>query len=431
MRILIISTFFPPLNSIASLRPYSWAKYWTLAGHDVTVLTVEQPLGNQVPLEAENPGYQVIAVPMPSFFHHLKQGYRDESNTQEKVTPPIWRRWAVKVFNWLRFSKGVFNACRMPDFTHLWVRPALKAVKECAPWDLVVSTAGPYTVHLVADALKKRGQADRWIADYRDTWSHNYIYPGLFPFNGIERMMERKLLSRADAVTTVSAPFAEEFRKQFGIDNVFTLANGFDPSDSSKVSSDPIFFRDGKVRIVHTGSLYLGKRDPTPLFDAINNLKRSSETAPLLEKLEVLFVGPRQANLQELITQKQVGPWVKLTGFVSRDEALRMQRDAHALLFLPWNDSQVDGVLTGKIFEYLFSKTPIVAVGAPFLDESQRLILEANAGVVCHNIPEIEDFLMKVLQEGRKVFSETKDEVLARYDRRSLAMQMLQLTEVC
>lgn len=35
MKILIVSYYFPPQNSIASLRPYSWAKWWRRAGHDV------------------------------------------------------------------------------------------------------------------------------------------------------------------------------------------------------------------------------------------------------------------------------------------------------------------------------------------------------------------------------------------------------------
>ena len=42
MKILIVSTYFPPANSIASLRPYSWAKWWSRAGHDITVLTTEK-----------------------------------------------------------------------------------------------------------------------------------------------------------------------------------------------------------------------------------------------------------------------------------------------------------------------------------------------------------------------------------------------------
>ena len=66
MRILIISTFFPPLNSIASLRPYSWAKYWVLEGHEVTVLTLAKEEDPKVALNYPNPGFRLIEVPLPA-----------------------------------------------------------------------------------------------------------------------------------------------------------------------------------------------------------------------------------------------------------------------------------------------------------------------------------------------------------------------------
>ena len=39
MRILIVAHAFPPMNSTASHRPYSWARVWRDLGHEVHVLT--------------------------------------------------------------------------------------------------------------------------------------------------------------------------------------------------------------------------------------------------------------------------------------------------------------------------------------------------------------------------------------------------------
>ena len=64
MKILIVTAFFPPQNSIASLRPYSWAKYWSRAGHDVTVLTVPKkasPSDSPMPTD----GFKLLEVPIP------------------------------------------------------------------------------------------------------------------------------------------------------------------------------------------------------------------------------------------------------------------------------------------------------------------------------------------------------------------------------
>jgi hypothetical protein len=46
MKLLIITYFFPPLNSIASLRLYSFAKYLTEFGLDVTVFTTPKKVNN-------------------------------------------------------------------------------------------------------------------------------------------------------------------------------------------------------------------------------------------------------------------------------------------------------------------------------------------------------------------------------------------------
>lgn len=360
---------------------------------------------------------------MPGFVSRLKKK-QQTNNNQEKGHKGI----ASRIFDYLRFKKGVFNATRMPDLADLWAIKAYQTIKKQGEvWDLIISTAGPYSVHFVAHRLKKKGLGRKWIADYRDTWSNNYIYPGIFPFNFVERWLEKHLLKQADLVTTVSDPLADSLRFLFPGTKVETIANGFDPDDLGSIDQAPIFFHDGKFRIVHTGSIYLEKRDPSPLFEAMRLMALDSEKKPLLDRLEVLFVGPRQANLEELITRYGVERWVKLSGFVSRENALRMQRDAHALLFLAWNDPSVDGVLTGKIFEYLFAKTPIAAVGAPELEASQRLILEAGAGHALGSVESIVDYLTERLKERKKEKLPFHEHVLKRYNRKTLAKNLLEI----
>lgn len=427
MRILIVSPFFPPQNSIASLRPYSWAKYWTLAGHDVTVLTVDQPQDPSVSLQFTNPGYRVIALPLPSFLEKLKQGYGQQEAAPKKTKSTFSLfGLAKKLFDWLRHRKGIFNACRFPDFTHLWIKPALAAVKDAQPWDLVVSTAGPYTSHIVASAIKRRKQAALWIADYRDGWTLNPLYKGLFPLSWMEKTWERRVLREADTISVVSEPMAKQMRDHFGHPHVITIPNGFDPEDLSDLSPEPIFPADGKFRLVHTGTMYAGKRDPTPLFRAIAQIAQEPSLAAYLERLEVLFVGPRQANVEEMIRHYGVEKWVKMTGFVSREKALRMQRDAHALLFLPWNDPEVDGILTGKIFEYLYAGTPILAIGGSHVEESQRLILEAKAGRILENAAAIYEYFANALSDPKRSPNQAEAAVLKRYERKQLALDLLQ-----
>lgn len=428
MRILIISTFFPPLNSIASLRPYSWAKYWALAGHDVTVLTTKKA-ELSVNLKLDHVGYTVIEVPEAKFIQAMRKDYQkgNQMTGSLKFSLKNWtKQKLLHLFNQLRKKTGIFSSCRMPDFADLWIWPAIKTIKDQGSWDLVISTAGPYAVHLIGAHLKKHQLAKKWVADYRDTWSNSYIYKGLFPFNWIEKILERKLLGMADYISTISQPFAEGFARKYGKKKVLTIENGFDPCDLENIDLQNIFPDDGKFRLVHTGTIY-SKRNPEPLFQAISNLKKTAKT-DLLSKLEVLFVGPNQGNIPELIKKYQVEDWVKLTGFVSRENALRMQRDAHALLFLPWNDPKSDGVLTGKLFEYLYANTPILAVGGNGLEASQQLILEAKAGKIFNTNKELEEYFIKNVKQPQKKNSVDAN-FLKQYDRQSLAMKLLQYVD--
>lgn len=430
MRILIISTYFPPLNSIASLRPYSWAKSWSREGHDVTVLTTAKQAGAATSLNLSLEGFRIIAVPLPKWITRLKLEYHTKKQVQ-LLTPYLARckrllkQTFSKLFHFLRYKKGLFNTCRMPDFSDFWIRPALKAIENDTPWDIVISTAGPYATHIVASRIKKRKQAHAWVADYRDAWSDSRIYPGLFPFNQLEAWLEQKMICHADLITTVSEPFAKAYAVKFPHIKVVTIENGFDPDDLLNLSANSIFPDDGKFRIVYTGSIHAGKQDPSLLFQSIATILSDKKSAHLLDRLEVLFIGPNQQHLQELIARYSVGTWVKLQGFASREDALRMQRDAHALLFLAWNDSTTDGIMTGKLFEYLYSKTPILSIGNHGIEASQKLILEANAGVVYNSAVEIAEWLHNQLIAPVKHHSEIDPQLLNRYDRHILAMKLL------
>lgn len=299
----------------------------------------------------------------------------------------------------------------MPDLIDGWVRPASRAAP--GPWDLVVSTAGPYACHLVAERLEKR----RWIADYRDLWVDSELFPGLWPFTWIERAVERRLMKKADRITTVSQPLADKLASRYGSPRVAVVENGFDPDDLGDLDPAPIFAADGRYRLLYTGMIYKGKRDPSPLFKAIRQLRGS----PLLDRLEVLFVGHLLADLREQIEQYGVEKWVRILPLASRAECLRMQRDASALLFLEHSQS---GALTGKLFEYLFASRPIWAIGVGPDHVASQLIEEARAGAILgQDVGQIAAHLERSLSE--KLPFQPDTDVIDRFSRSKLADRML------
>lgn len=424
MRILIISTFFPPLNSIASLRPYSWAKYWSQAGHDVTVLTTAKDYSSKTNLPFILEGFSLREVPLPKAFTSCKNEYSlSKSTTQDISNLQLYKNKLFAFIDSIRQIKGILNSCRMPDITDFWVKPALKEIENDPSWDLIISTSGPYTTHLVAAAIKKRGQTKLWVADFRDKWSDSVIYPGIFPFNYIETALERKIISKANAISTISAPFADSYSQKYPHTKVITIENGFDSTDLNDIDPHSIFNSNDIFRFVYTGSFYIGKQDPTPLFKAIASIKATELS--LLDRFELLFIGNNLTPIQTLVDNFEINTWVTIRPSISRQDALRMQRDADRLLFLTWSDQSTDGIFTGKLFEYLYSQTPIIAIGTKEMEVSQKLILEANAGTCHFDEDEIKSFLENLLRTRKKHKNSIDPNILNRYNRKFLAMKLL------
>ena len=425
MRLLIVTSFFPPLNSIASHRPYSWAKQWSASGHDITVLTTQKTRHASTDLALPIAGFSVVEAPLPPLIQRLKQSYQAGSSPHSKASTssssPLHQ-----ALNWIKRSTGTFDSCHMPDLTDFWVGSALRSLKAQKPWDVVISTAPPFPVHRLADRIRKAGLARRWVMDYRDLIVDSPITQALFPFNHLETWLERRYINTADAITTVSAGLQATLQRRYPEAAIHVIENGYDPSNLATLSKEPFFPSDGIFRMAYLGYIYPGKRDPGPLFQTIKELAQDPCHRTLLDRLEVLFYGPEMGDVPKLVEAYGVAPWVTLGGFVSHSDALRIQRDVNALLFLSWTDTEVDGMLTGKLFEYLSANTPIVALGAAKPAVSEHLITEAQAGLVLgRDVPSIKRYLVDQLSQPIKKASNVDTEVLSRYTRQGLADKLL------
>lgn len=429
MRILIVSSFFPPLNSIASLRPYSWARYWSQAGHDVSVLKPHQLQDAATAQEYSSDGFHIIETPPLPWIQRLKRDYGQQVKSDDKVsTTSQIKQWIFTRLNNFRQYHGIFASCHMPDITDFWVPKALQAIKTYPCWDIVISTAPPFPVHRLGYEIKRRGMAKHWIADYRDLITESPIAPGLFPFSWIERRLEKRYMDVLDGVVTVSDGLKHSLNRLYPHANISVVENGFEPNLYDKLPAEPFFPDSEKYRIVYLGVIYPKQRDPSPLFQAIREISQCDEDKDLLNRLEVIFYGPEMGDLQHLISKYDVAQWVRYGGFVNHSTSLRIQRDANALLFLSWATKGIEGILTGKIFEYLASRTSILAVGGQTTGAAERLIEEAQCGhVLGDDVAHIKHHLKTVLAQTHWEQTSTNNTtILNRYTRETQATKLLE-----
>jgi hypothetical protein len=381
MRILIVSPYFPPQAAVASLRAHSFATAWTSAGHDVSVLTtVKRPDQEGWAMEVRGFHVEEIAYRSPWVLEPLRRAYkRDEARGREAgAAPANGRQIVMRRLRRLRDDLGIFASVRMPDLTDFWVRPAVAWAREAGPWDVVVSTAGPYTAHLVALALRRGGDTRAWAADFRDLWVDNHLHRGLFPFTWREGALEKQCLDEADAVVTVSEPLAEALRAKTSAP-VSVVLNGFDPDELRDLPPERILPDDGLVRLVFTGSLYAAGQDTGPLLRALATARRADGEAAT--RLRLTVAGASAEAWRHDATRAGVADAVEARGVVPREDARRMQRDADALLLVDF-EANVAGALTSKVFEYLSVAPPILVVGGR--DDTPIARLLAPTGRALH-----------------------------------------------
>ena len=424
MRLLLISPYFPPQQAVASLRVHAFAHHWAEAGVEVTVLTTakrEDQRGLNLPRE----GFDVVELPFRG--SHVAEWLRRRHKTSEHDSqtascsdqaggkPGLLKR--------LRDKRGLYCSVRMPDLTDRWVRPAVEWAGRNGPWDMLVSSSGPYTAHLVAMAAKRCGCAPRWVADFRDLWVENHMYRGLFPFTLRERRLERRVLREADLLSTVSEGLERKLKRKSNAP-VVIVYNGCDEAVLASLPPERIFPDDENVRLVYTGTIAPPPgHDPSPLFKGLQLLK---EKHPEIASRIRMEVAARDCRCWlELAGPFGVGDIINTHGMVGRSDALRMQRDADALLTVEWADP-AEGVLTGKLFEYLFAEAPILMIGPTEGSPIARLITDTGRGLCLgtdpHNIASV---LTRLVQRPQPIELKRNNEFIGAFTRRHQSLRLL------
>ncbi|MCL6442247.1 MAG: glycosyltransferase [Alicyclobacillus sp.] len=383
MRILIVSYFFPPYNAIGAVRVGKTAKYLARLGHDVRVVAAaDQLLDESLPLELDRE--KVIYTRRFAPRRTLKQVYNrvvgaartSDGGPLSGSIQAVEQRRSMKLTLKRAVSRGFEVLFEFPDPQIGWFLPAIaagrKLVREWRP-DIIYASHSPATSLLVAAYLARQSGV-KWVAELRDLWTDNHYYKyGCFR-KWWESKLEGRTLASASGLVTVSEPMAEVLRQKYGKPTAVIL-NGYD-DDLGHMSTPPT--HQDYVRIVYTGSVYEGKRDPSLLFESIRMLGDESN------RIMVEFYGKDLQAVQELANRYGIGESVRVHAAIPYKQSLYEQASADILLLLLWNHPAERGVYTGKLFEYIGARRPILALMPPNSrgDVASELIRELGIGYV-------------------------------------------------
>ena len=380
MRILILSYYFPPFNGIGPVRVGKTAKYLSKFGHDVRIITAkDQPYQANLRLEVEQDKVIYTSKFDVNKPVALTFGKRGEYGTIEHELGNV-SRWLLKqtrgCYRYLYRSVISFPDEQIGWFPYAY-RAACRLLEGWKP-DVMYASALPYTSLLLGYRLSRKFCIP-WVAELRDLWTDHHHNPYPFWRRWVEAHLERTVLQTAVGLVTVSEPLKETLQKKYRKPTAVIL-NGFDPDDYP-TSQRPVM-HDHRLRIVYTGMIYEGRQDPSLLFSALLKL------GPLAEQVRVVFWGRYLGATRDLAKEMGVEPFTEFLSEVPYHESLQHQREADILLLLLWNDPSSPGVYTGKLFEYIGARRPILAVG-PYRDVAADLIERRGAGCVLYHVESI------------------------------------------
>lgn len=395
-KVLIISFFFNNEEEIGSVRLRGLAEFLPKFGWEPTVLTIKMDNKSESNFRTLETEYSDLVANWESKFGFSSENIKHKSKKNSKNFIGFLTKMWLEIFAY-------------PDPEKNWYKPAVEAGSELLEnehFDAILSSSSPVTCHLVANELKKRYKIP-WIADLRDLWTQNPYFSHTYVRRILEKRLELKTLRNVDAITTTTEYFKMDLQELHKTNKVYTILNGFYPVDEIQDTS-----LINKFSIVYTGRLYYGKRDPEPLFLALNELINEGNINA--EDVKIEFYGPDRYWLLDDIKKYQLENLVKVCGILPREMVIQKQRESQLLLLLAWDNPKEKGIIPGKIFEYLAAKRPILFIGN---SEGlvKNLIESTNTGVTAANTKEIKNTILQFYNEfksnGEVKYNGIQDEI--------------------
>ena len=249
----------------------------------------------------------------------------------------------------------------IPDSRVFWIKPSTlflsNYLTDHPEIDTIISTGPPHSMHLIALNLKEKFNV-KWIADFRDPWTQIDFYADLLPGKRADKKhkrLEKKCLTVANEVVTVSEACASGLSEIIPR-KIHVVTNGynFPEFNSSEIEMDKFF------SIAHFGSMPF-TRNPEVLWKVLR--KMIKEDSQFKEDLRINLIGTVDYQVIESFESMDLKENVHLLPPIPHQKSIELQRSSQILLLVANNSGNVKGILTGKFFEYLGAKRPIIAVG--------------------------------------------------------------------
>lgn len=372
-KVLIVTYYWPPAGGPGVQRWLKFVKYLPQFDVEPIVYIPENPNYPLVDesLKSEIPkGVTVLKRPINEPYGLAKMFSRKSSKTISKgIIPEEKQQTFIEKF--MLFVRGNFF---IPDARVGWVKPSVKFLSkyiESETIETLITTGPPHSLHLIGLQLKHT-QNIKWLADFRDPWTTIGYHKSLKLTKSSakqHKFLEKQVLNSADQIIVTSHVTKLEF-EELTIKPIEVITNGYD--DEAVVD----FKMDEKFTLAHIGSL-LSKRNPENLWEVLAEL--INENTGFSRDFQLNLVGAVSENVKDSLKKFGLSDYVNEIGYVSHKESVVFQKKSQLLLLVEIDSEDTQCIIPGKLFEYMVSNRPIIALG-PKGSDVEKIIKETNTG---------------------------------------------------
>ncbi|WP_348813505.1 glycosyltransferase family 4 protein [Flavobacterium maritimum] len=423
-KLLIITYYWPPAGGPGVQRWLKFVKYLPDFGIQPIVYIPENPTYPIVDEKLVKDVSESAIILKQKIFEPYQLASFLSKNKTKKISSGIIpnqkkQSFLDKTFLWIRGNLFI------PDARVFWVKPSVayleKYIRE-HNIDTIVTSGPPHSLHLIGLELKEKLNV-KWFADFRDPWTTIGYHKSLRLSDYAakkHKALEHQVLNTADTIIVTSKTTKTEFQA-ITKKPIAVITNGYDTENVEKQTLDT------KFSLAHIGS-FLSERNPLILWESLVEL--INEVPNFGSNLEIKLIGAVSQEVLETISQFGLNPHLNNLGYVSHKEAIAHQRKSQVLLLIEINSEDTKSIIPGKLFEYMVSGRPIIAIG-PKDSDFAEIITTTNTGVFFEYSEKMK--LKSVILDFYNQFLEGKLQSngvgLQHYSRKNLTKELAQLIQ--
>ena len=357
-KVLIITYYWPPASGPGVQRFLKISKYLTDFNWQPVILTVQNTSASSFDTSLEKEISESIDVFKTKTFEPFEVYNQLAGNKGKQPGTGLIG---------LESNKGLFKKLSLfiranffiPDARKGWCRFALKEARKIIKEnqiEAIITTGPPHSTHLTGLALKKEFGLP-WIADLRDPWTnifYNKYFPRTIRTKKKDQYLEDSVIMNADLVTVVSKGLQDEFENRAKKSEI--IYNGFDPADIPETKT----IKSERFILSYVGN-FKPNQNGIAFWESIFELK--NEIPDFQDNFKINLTGNLNSGIFEIIEKYLLNDIVETNSFVSHSEAIKLMVNSGLLLFIIPDTDSNHLIITGKLFEYIASGTPVLSIG--------------------------------------------------------------------